>query len=88
MQKMSAFFFWASWACITNRPGANVTYTNNWPPDEIIGNKPTNSLISAEFMQQPILQFFRWLRVIGDTVFALGYCAGNICYWFKNRFIG
>jgi nitric oxide reductase subunit B len=45
MQKMNAFFFWASWACVTNRPGANVTYTNNWPPDEIIGNKPTNSLI-------------------------------------------
>jgi nitric oxide reductase subunit B len=45
MQKMNAFFFWASWACVTNRPGTNVTYTNNWPPDEIIGNKPTNSLI-------------------------------------------
>lgn len=45
MQKMNAFFFWASWACVTNRPGADVTYTNNWPPDEIVGNKPTNSLI-------------------------------------------
>lgn len=45
MQKMNAFFFWASWACVTNRPGSNVTYTHNWPPDEIIGNKPTNSLI-------------------------------------------
>ena len=27
---------------------------------------------SAEFMQQPLLQKLRWLRVIGDTVFALG----------------
>jgi len=45
MQQMNAFFFWASWACVTNRPGSTITYTNNWPPDEIIGNKPTNSLI-------------------------------------------
>ncbi|OQP60699.1 nitric oxide reductase large subunit [Niastella vici] len=45
MQQLNAFYFWAAWACVTNRPGSNVTYTQNWPPDEIIGNKPTNSLI-------------------------------------------
>jgi nitric oxide reductase subunit B len=27
---------------------------------------------SAEFLQQPLLQKLRWLRMIGDTVFALG----------------
>jgi nitric oxide reductase subunit B len=27
---------------------------------------------SAEFLQQPLLQNLRWLRVIGDTIFALG----------------
>jgi len=27
---------------------------------------------SAEFMQSPILQKLRWLRVIGDTIFAVG----------------
>jgi nitric oxide reductase subunit B len=27
---------------------------------------------SAEFMQQPNLVTFRWLRVIGDTIFAIG----------------
>ena len=30
---------------------------------------------SAEFMQQPLLQTFRWLRVIGDTIFGLGALA-------------
>lgn len=34
---------------------------------------------SAEFMQQPILTTFRWLRTIGDTVFALGALA---LFWF------
>ena len=28
-----------------------------------------------EFMQQPILDNIRWLRVIGDTVFAVGTVA-------------
>jgi nitric oxide reductase subunit B len=27
---------------------------------------------SAEFLQQPLLQKLRWLRVLGDTIFALG----------------
>jgi nitric oxide reductase subunit B len=30
---------------------------------------------SAEFMQDPMLNTFRWLRVIGDTIFALGTLA-------------
>lgn len=45
MNKMSTFFFWASWACVTNRPSENITYTHNWPPDEQIGNVPTSDLI-------------------------------------------
>ncbi|MGV8113081.1 MAG: nitric-oxide reductase large subunit [Lentimicrobium sp.] len=45
MYKMNAFFFWASWACVTERPGEAITYTHNWPPDEIVGNKPTGDLV-------------------------------------------
>jgi nitric oxide reductase subunit B len=44
MHEMNAFFFWAAWACITNRPGSDITYTHNWPPDETIGNKATAEL--------------------------------------------
>ena len=29
----------------------------------------------AEFMQTPLLDTFRWLRVIGDTIFAVGTIA-------------
>ena len=45
MEKMAQFFFWASWACVTERPGSDVTYTHNWPPDEQIGNVPTSDLV-------------------------------------------
>ena len=44
MAKMNAFFSWAAWVCITDRPGDDVTYTNNWPHDELIGNVPPPSL--------------------------------------------
>lgn len=45
LRQLNAFFFWASWACTTERPGKSITYTNNWPPDELVGNKPTGSLM-------------------------------------------
>ncbi len=45
MDKMATFFFWASWACVTERPGSDVTYTHNWPPDEQIGNVATSDLV-------------------------------------------
>jgi nitric oxide reductase subunit B len=45
MHLMTAFFFWASWSCVTRRPGEEVSYTQNWPPDRIIGNTPTSDLV-------------------------------------------
>jgi nitric oxide reductase subunit B len=42
---LNAFFFWASWACATNRPGSDVTYTHNWPPEQLIGNTPTGAVV-------------------------------------------
>ncbi|MFN8240383.1 MAG: nitric-oxide reductase large subunit [Bacteroidales bacterium] len=42
---LNAFFFWTSWSCVTERPGMTITYTNNWPADELVGNKPAGSLL-------------------------------------------
>jgi nitric oxide reductase subunit B len=44
-RELTAFFFWTSWACVTDRPGDTVSYTNNWPPDSLVGNRPSGSLI-------------------------------------------
>jgi len=38
---LTAFFFWTAWAAATNRPGQEVTYTNNWPHEPLIDNRPT-----------------------------------------------
>jgi nitric oxide reductase subunit B len=42
-QAMTAFFFWTAWACTTERPGLDVTYTNNWPHEKLVGNHPTSA---------------------------------------------
>jgi nitric oxide reductase subunit B len=42
---LNAFFFWAAWACGTNRPGSDVTYTQNWPAEPLIANAPTGSIV-------------------------------------------
>lgn len=44
-EALNAFFFWTSWACATNRPQSTVSYTSNWPPEELAGNHPTGSII-------------------------------------------
>ncbi len=44
-QLMNAFFFWATWACGTERFGSTVTYTQNWPPEPLIDNRPTGSIV-------------------------------------------
>ena len=40
---LTAFFWWTAWATATNRPGAEITYTNNWPSEPLIGNRPPAS---------------------------------------------
>ena len=39
--QLTAFFFWTSWAASTDRPGLALTYTNNWPHEPLIDNRPT-----------------------------------------------
>src|SRR5690606_28139736 len=46
MEDMLAFFFWSSWVCATDRPGTAITYTNNWPAEPLIDNRPTGSIIA------------------------------------------
>jgi nitric oxide reductase subunit B len=40
---IGAFFFWTSWAAVTQRPDQAMTYTQNWPYEPLVGNAPTSS---------------------------------------------
>lgn len=41
LRKLCSFFFWSAWAATTHRPSDTVTYTNNWPYEPLVGNRPT-----------------------------------------------
>jgi nitric oxide reductase subunit B len=41
---LSAFFWWTAWAATTERPDSKITYTNNWPSEPLVGNKPPASM--------------------------------------------
>lgn len=41
MHAMCCFFFWTSWSAVTERPGDTVSYTNNWPHEPLVGNRPS-----------------------------------------------
>ena len=40
---LAKFYFWTAWAASTERPNSTVTYTNNWPHEPLIDNKPSTS---------------------------------------------
>lgn len=41
IRKLTAFFSWAAWATSAARPGHSYSYTNNWPPEPLVGNHAT-----------------------------------------------
>jgi len=45
LRQLTAFFAWTAWAASTNRPGHNYSYTNNWPPEPRVDNKPTANVV-------------------------------------------
>src|SRR3546814_9119499 len=38
---LTNFYFWTAWAASTERPNSNITYTNNWPHEPLVDNKPS-----------------------------------------------
>jgi len=45
LRELASFFFWTSWAASTNRPDDHISYTHNWPHEELVGNRPTGEMI-------------------------------------------
>jgi nitric oxide reductase subunit B len=63
MYALNAFFFWASWSAVTNRPGDTISYTSNWPHDQLVGNTP-----SASLFMWTIISIFLLLGGVGALV--------------------
>jgi nitric oxide reductase subunit B len=41
IRRLTAFFSWSAWAASASRPGHPYSYTNNWPPEPLVGNHAT-----------------------------------------------
>jgi nitric oxide reductase subunit B len=66
-RQMATFFWWTAWAASTNRPGQDVTYTQNWPHEELVGNRPTGGTIVWS-----VISFVLLLGGIGGMVWYFG----------------
>ena len=71
--RVSAFFGWLAWAAGTNRPDEDYTYTNNWPFDPMVGNRPMPgaliwSIVSVVILVLSIaVMIFVYLRYVHES---------------------
>ncbi|CAM3025478.1 Nitric-oxide reductase large subunit [Prescottella defluvii] len=45
IRQLTSFFAWTAWAAAAERPGVDYSYTNNWPPEPLVDNKPTADIV-------------------------------------------
>jgi nitric oxide reductase subunit B len=64
---MSAFFFWTAWSCATDRPDLAISYTQNWPHEPLIDNKPT-----SDALLWSLFSFVLLLAAVGGMVWYFG----------------
>jgi len=67
LRRLTAYFAWTAWAASTLRPGKPYTYTNNWPPEPLVDNKP-----SADVVLWSVLSLIALLGGIGIMMAAFG----------------
>lgn len=65
--EMAAFFWWTSWASTTNRPGTNISYTQNWPHEPLTGN-----VITGNAVVWSVMSFVLLLAGVGGMVWYFG----------------
>jgi len=64
---LNSYFAWAAWATVANRPGKDYSYTNNWPYEPAVGNRP-----SASTYLWSALSLVTLLAGLGAVLFAVG----------------
>ncbi|MGM0766551.1 MAG: nitric-oxide reductase large subunit [Pseudomonadota bacterium] len=67
-EQMTEFFFWTAWAAATERPDSDVTYTNNWPHEPLIDNKP-----SAENVVWSLISVVLLIAGVGGLIWAWAF---------------
>jgi nitric oxide reductase subunit B len=66
-RQLTAFFAWSAWVASTLRPGTDYSYTNNWPPEPLVGNR-----VTANAVMWSVLSLIALLGGIGFLFAAFG----------------
>jgi len=67
LRKLTSFFAWTSWVSVAQRPDKPYSYTNNFPYDPSVGNRPTTDAILWS-----ALSLIALLGGIATVLFAFG----------------
>jgi nitric oxide reductase subunit B len=67
IRQLTAFFCWSAWAASALRPKLDYSYTNNWPPEPLVGNRAT-----ADAVVWSVLSLIALLGGTGLLLFAFG----------------
>ncbi|MFY0642620.1 MAG: nitric-oxide reductase large subunit [Bermanella sp.] len=67
-EQLAEFFFWTAWAASTERTEGGVTYTNNWPHEPLIDNKPT-----AENIVWSLVSIILLIAGVGGLIWAWAF---------------
>ena len=73
LRQLTSFFAWTAWAAAAERPGHDYSYTNNWPPEPRVDNKPTANVIVWS-----VLSLIALLGGIGLLFGAIGRWGRNL----------
>jgi nitric oxide reductase subunit B len=67
LEQLTAFFAWTAWASVAERTGKQYSYTNNFPYEPLLGNRPT-----ADIVIWSALSLITLLAGIALVLFAFG----------------
>jgi len=67
IRQLTAFFSWSAWTSAALRPGKNYSYTNNWPPENLVAND-----VTADAIVWSVLSLIALLGGIGLLLAAFG----------------
>ncbi len=67
VRRLTSYFAWATWVATATRPGKDYSYTNNWPPEPLVGNTPT-----ADALLWSVLSLVALLGGIGVIFYIFG----------------